>query len=290
MNPPTAQNRIVEPRAIDWRGYTWAGGSFDTAHRPYTALVEGTIQTPTHLVLVTLDGGAEHLEVDSACGHRYRGDDRRGAVSFVPAHCERRLRLRGVRSRWASVALRPELLDLVGQGDSGRATEIAPFTNLDDPLLAGLVAEFARLHALDGTLDPGWCDAMSLALAHTLARRYSRPDAAPPRRPYKLPAWQLRRIAEYVDARIDTEIRIADLAAVAGVSIGYLHRAFRASTGKTPLEFIHARRIRLAMRILATEPVSIADLAARVGFTSPSYFARTFRRLAGVNPSLFRKA
>lgn len=289
MDLSTQYVRRVEPLAVGWRGAAWAGGRFDTAHRPYTPLVEGEIRTPAHLLLVTLRGGAERLEVDSDCGHRYRGKERPGAVSFVPAHCGRRLHMRGVRSQWASVSLRPELLDMLSHDGSGRTLELGAFTNAEDPLLAGLVAEFERLHALDGALDPVWCDAISLALAHCLLRRHGRRQCAPSRHRHKLPGWQLRRLAEYVDAGIEGGIRILDMAEAAGMSAGHLHRAFRASTGLTPLEFVNARRVRRAMHILATETVPITEVAARVGFASQSHFARIFRRVAGMPPSAFRK-
>ncbi|HEY8369176.1 MAG TPA: AraC family transcriptional regulator [Thermodesulfobacteriota bacterium] len=278
--------RRVEPRAVDWRSFAWRTGIFDTGRRPYTDVVEGTIRTPDHLVLVTLRGGAARLEVDTDCDHTYAGPDYAGAVSFVPAHCERRLRLRGVRAEWASIALRPELVTAFGDG-----VDIAPFTNVDDPFIAGLVAEFARLHACDGRLDPTYCDAMSHALAAYLAGRYGRrTGSARRRRTWKLPPWRVRRIADYVEAHLGEEILVADLARLVGLSTGHLHRAFRETVGVTPLDYINERRVRRAIAILATERVTVADLALRVGFSSPSHFARTFRRVTGVTPSRYVRA
>lgn len=289
----TVHVRKVEPRAVGWRTLAWGNGVFDAGHRPPTNVVEGTIRIPYHLVLVTIDGGAERLEVTSACGHRYEGSDRRGAVSFVPAHCERQLKMSGVRSAWASISFRPELLDRAALDVAGGAgpLDVATFTNGEDPFVAGLVTEFARLHAEDGGLDPTYCDAMSWALAHYVARRYGGPSAGTGRRPRRLPTWRMRRIAEYVDAHVDRDIRIADLATLVGVSPGHLHRAFRATTGVTPLEFILRTRIRRAAQILVEEPVPpvpIVELALRVGFQSPSHFTRTFRRVTGSNPSSYR--
>jgi AraC family transcriptional regulator len=280
--------RKVEPLATDWRGCAWNGGRFDTAQRAYTPTVTGEIHVPHHLLLVTLRGGAERLEVDSDCGHRYRGSDRGGSVSFVPAHCARRMTLHGVQSRWASLALRPEVVDTIACDGAGRTLELGAFTNADDPLLAGMLSEFERVHALDGGLDPAWCDAMSLAIAHCLLRRHGyRVDF--PNRARRLPAWRLRKLAEYVDARLEDEIRVADLAVVAGMSVGHLHRSLRATSGSTPLRFIHARRIRRAMHLLATGERSVTEVAVSVGFTSVSHFARVFRQHAGMPPSVFRK-
>lgn len=270
--------RSVEPHADGWRSFAFRGGTFDSAQRPYTKAVSGTICMPDHLVLCTLRGGAERLTVTTDCGHRYVGSDRPGAVSFVPAHCERRLSLSGVQSKWASLALRPELL-----GEEGPALDFGPFTNVDDPFVASLLGEMERLLTVDGQLDPAYCETLSLALASYLSRRYGR--AAPVRPARKLSPWCIRRIDETIEAHIDRPILIDDLAALAGISAGYFHRAFRATTGMTPLEYIQERRIRRAIVLLASERASVAEIALRVGFLSPSHFTRTFRRVTGMIPS-----
>jgi hypothetical protein len=167
--------RKIDPPALDWRSCAWGNGAFDTARRPYNEAVEGTICTPHHLVLVTIGGGAEYLEVAAACGHNYVGNDRPGTVSFIPAHCERRFKLRGVRSEWVSIALNPGLFESDALGDTGRSLELASFTNIDDPFTASLAAELARLYTADGGLDRNYCDAMSWALAHHFVRRHGRP-------------------------------------------------------------------------------------------------------------------
>lgn len=278
-----AHIRKFEPLARGWRSFAWEYGVFDTAARPYTRQVEGLIHTPHHLILVTLDGGADHQEVTAACGHSFEGRDRAGAVSFVPAGCERRLKMRGVRSRWASLSLSPALFG-AGQADIGT------FTNAEDPFLSGLVAEFARLQHAEGRLDPAWCESMSLAAAQYLLRRYAgAPPPAGGTGSWKLPAWRLRRICDHLDAHIEEAIRISDLAGLVGLSPGHLHRAFRATTGRTPLAFINERRVQRAMQLLAKDSAPVAEVAYRVGFQNPSHFTRIFRRITGMNPSAYRE-
>jgi len=284
--------RDVNPPPADHRSFAWGGGVFDTARRSYTKYVEGTIHAPRHLVMVTLRGGARRHEIRTDCGHRYDGPDRPGAVSFLPAGCERRLRLHDVAWEWASISLAPEILEQA-MDDAGLAPSSAgglrPFSNAQDPFLFGLLQEFERLHTTDGGLDAAYCETMTFALARYLVRRYGQPRRAEPVRAATLPPWRLRRISDYVDAHLDEEIRISTLAALVGVSEGHLHRAFRTTIGQTPLQFINQRRIERAIRILATEPTSVADLALRVGFTSPSHFARIFRSVTGTNPSQYRR-
>lgn len=280
--------RNIAPLSTDRLSFAWDCGTFDSGARPYTEHVEGVICTSHHLVLVTLEGGAEHQHVHAACGHRYEGKDRKGVVSFVPAYCERWLTMRGVDARWASISLSPALFD----GEMGKASpiEISTFTNREDPFLSSLVAEVARLLEMEGGVQHAYCETMSAAMSVYLMHRYGQPGAIPLMAPSKLPAWRLRRIEDYVDQHIASDIRIAHLAELVGLSEGHFHRAFRETTGKTPLAYINEMRIQRAMHILANEIAPITDVALRVGFPNASHFTRTFRRYAGVNPSYFRGA
>lgn len=273
-----AHTRIFEPEAAELRSFSWKGGRFDTGRRAFTEEVSGMIRTPHHVVLVTLGGGARHIEVSTDCGHSFSGPDSPGAVSFVPAHCERRARMLGVDAHWASITLPAE-----NSHDS-----IAPFTNQNDDFLKGVVAEMTRLIFTDGSLDTAYCETMADAACQYISLRYGK--QAPVSRAWKLAPWQIRRIADYVDANIERQIAIADIAEELGLSTGHLHRAFRATTGSTPLEFIQRARMKRAVSILAEERLPIAELALRVGFESPSRFARCFRRFTGINPSKFGRA
>lgn len=292
MTDPASYERRMDPPAADWRHLAWSNGAFDTGRRPRTAAAEGVFRTQQHLVIVTLRGGALHQEVKSECGHRFAGADRAGAVSFVPAHCGRELKLSGIESEWASLALEPALLSDETMGDvtpgNARSLDHATFSNTEDRFLAGVAERFSHLETLDGGLDPLWCEEMALVTTRYLLGRYGKLSAAAAARPWRLPPWRLRRIAEHIDANLEKGIRIADLAAEIGVSAGYLHRAYRDSTGQTPLAFVNERRIRRAQHILEREAVSMAEIALRVGFQSPSHFTRTFQAATGITPTRYR--
>jgi AraC family transcriptional regulator len=278
--------RRVEPLSTEWRSFQWSGGAFDTARRSMTGRVEGIICVPQHLIMVTLKGGAEYQEVEASCGHRYVGSDHAGTVSFVPAHCRRHLKLRGVAAEWASISIDPALLEQDTPSRTG-ALDHAAFTNTSDDFLRAAVVELARLHRLDDGLDPLYCDALSRAMANYLLRRYARSPARG-NETRALPRWKLRRVFDYIDTNLHLELRIADLASIAGVTPGHFHRAFRTATGRTPLAFITERRVRAAMPLLAERDVSVAEACVRVGFVSPAHFTRVFRNATGMNPSEYR--
>ena len=244
-------------------------------------MVEGPIRLPQYLVLATLQGGARTLSVRAECGHRYQGPEHAGAVSIVIPNCERRLQLTGVRAQWASLAIDADAF----AGTVGRTCS----SNITDPFLFALLSEMERLHAQDGLLDASYCEAMSFAAVQHLQHCHFATGAVTRQRDFGLPRWQLRRIEEYVESNLDRAIRIADLARIGGYSTAHFHRAFRRTCGMTPLEFVNHRRIRRAAAILQAEPaLTMAELAERVGYTSPNYFARLFRRLVGVGPARYR--
>ena len=281
--------RRFEPLSVDWRTAACTGGTLDMARRPLTDAVEGTICTPHVLVLATLEGGADRLEVRSACGQRFTGIDRSGTVSLVPANCERLIRLQRVHTRWISLAIDVDFL--AGIGGNAPASEIRhSHTHIDDPFLFSMLAELGREFLRDGELERSYADAMLTCAAHHVHRRYVMPEWNPtPASSAKLSRWQVVRVEEYVEAHLDGELRVGTLATLLGVSEGHFHRAFESTCGVTPLAFINQRRIRRAIRLIHVEPeLPTIELAIRVGYTSPSYFARLFRQVVGISPSVYR--
>jgi AraC family transcriptional regulator len=284
MNGPILTSvRRVEPLASGWRTSIWHGGRFDSAGRGFTRTVEGTIRLPQYLVLATLQGGADELRVRADCGHRFQGPERTGAISLVPPHCERRLRLVGVRARWASIAIDAEAF-----GPDTRLSHC--FSNVEDPFIFGALQELDRLQHADGCIDASYGEAMSAALARYVHRRYGGPTREPDRIS-PLSPWQLSKVEQYVEAHLAAPVRLADLARLTGYSEGHFHRAFRRARGVTPLEYVNHRRVQRAERLLRHEPeLRVLELAERVGYTSAGYFARVFRRLKGVTPSKWSRS
>ena len=182
-------------------------------------------------------------------------------MSFVPAGCGRRFSMRDVQAEWASISLRPDLLrDATAGLHDGRSVEVPTFTNVHDPFISSLVAEFVRLRVHD-QLHPEYCDIMARALAQHLISRHGTAHPMTRRAHQRLPAWRVRRITEYVEAHLDRPIQVADLAAVVGLSTGHFHRAWRATVGLTPLEFINQRRIERAQHLLAADGMPIVELS-----------------------------
>jgi AraC family transcriptional regulator len=99
----------------------------------------------------------------------------------------------------------------------------------------------------------------------------------------------LRRVRAYIDAHIGARISLEELARQAGVSRFHFARQFRLSTGKSPMEYLRQVRIERSKSILQTRDTSIAEIAARLGFSDQSHFTRIFGRLVGVPPGSYAR-
>ncbi|WP_350275997.1 AraC family transcriptional regulator [Kribbella sp. HUAS MG21] len=75
---------------------------------------------------------------------------------------------------------------------------------------------------------------------------------------------------------------------LAGVSAAHLSRSMRAAYGVTPTTFVTDLRLEHAASLLAATNTTIADVAARCGFSSQSYFTRCFTAAHALTPREFR--
>jgi AraC family transcriptional regulator len=145
----------------------------------------------------------------------------------------------------------------------------------------GLVAELAEPKDLLPLFTEGW--AMQ-ALAH-VAR--SAP-MTPPRGlayPSGLAPWQLRRAREMLRGYSELE----DAARACRLSVGHFSRAFKASTGLPPHQWLMLERVAMAEDLLAKSSTPLVHVAGLCGFADQSHFCRVFARIKGCSPGAWRR-
>ena len=134
---------------------------------------------------------------------------------------------------------------------------------------------------------------MANSLAARLLHGYSSlsvvRSAASPRRP-RLEQRRLQRVLDFIEAHIESDITVAQLAATARLSEFHFSRAFTATTGSSPYRFVAERRMNHARWLLAETDRSLADIADACHFSSPGNFSRAFHRATGTTPAKFRQA
>lgn len=82
---------------------------------------------------------------------------------------------------------------------------------------------------------------------------------------------------------------IASIAQELNIGYSKFRKLFKAYTGMSPGEFRMQHKIRRAMDLLIGKPESVKEVAYELGFESPQYFIRIFKKKAGMTPSEYRK-
>jgi len=103
-------------------------------------------------------------------------------------------------------------------------------------------------------------------------------------------AWQKRRLTAYIDAHLTQSIRVADLAALLGLSESYFGRAFRCTFGTSAHEYVTRRRIEVAQSLMLRSREPLSAIALDSGLSDQSHFTRVFRRIVGETPYVWRRA
>ncbi len=104
-----------------------------------------------------------------------------------------------------------------------------------------------------------------------------------------LPKWRLRRVVDYVDAKLGGTITLANLAGEAGLTPMYFAAQFRAAMGMRPHDYVLQRRIELAQQRLATTSDRLVEIALDVGFQTQAHFTTVFKRFSGTTPHRWRE-
>lgn len=109
-------------------------------------------------------------------------------------------------------------------------------------------------------------------------------------RPGGLVAWQVNRLKTYIDDKLNSSIRSADLAELVRLSTGHFHRAFRNAFGESPIAYVIKQRVRRAQKLMLSDSrVSLSQVALECGMCDQAHFSRTFRRVVGTTPSAWRR-
>lgn len=100
----------------------------------------------------------------------------------------------------------------------------------------------------------------------------------------------MARVRTLIEQNIDNpDFNVEEFGRSVGMSHAQLYRKIKALTDYSPNEYVRVTRLRQAAVLLSSSELTIAEAAYRVGFSSPSYFAKCFRRLYGETPADYQK-
>jgi AraC-like DNA-binding protein len=94
----------------------------------------------------------------------------------------------------------------------------------------------------------------------------------------------------WLEARHTDEFDLGQLADELHLSKYYISRVFREETGSSITEYLTARRIMQACRLLETTALTVEQIGAEVGLPNTSHFILTFKKAVGLTPLKYRQA
>jgi len=228
----------------------------------------------------------------------------------VPAAALRRLRAAHARgARVISVCTGAFVLAAAGLLDGRRATTHWRYAGLLASSFPAVEVDPAVLYVDHGTIatSAGLAAGIDLCL-HLVARDLGADRAAAVARNMVVPPHRRGGQAQFVEAlsathegtglaevldfmtvRCAEPLTLADLARRAAMSPRTFTRHFRAQTGVSPKQWLLARRLEAARRLLESSDLSVAEIAVRTGFGTPLALRQQFTRVLRTTPTAYRR-
>ncbi len=210
----------------------------------------------------------------------------------------------GFKTRLVSISFMPEFV--YGSGSpSCDYTFLIPFyakreghphvLHATDPLAGPVYLALTELldryfRSRDVPYAQAGCKVSFLQILYQLTRRFQASEVL--RSEYlqhRQQAERLARLFEYVRENYAERISVGHATQMVHMSQAQFMKVFKKVSGMTFVAHVTRVRIMNALRLLRETDLTIAEIAARCGFSDQSYFDRRFRQAFGRSPRQFRK-
>ncbi len=104
-----------------------------------------------------------------------------------------------------------------------------------------------------------------------------------------VPQWLKSTVEKMHDKEQFSESALENMVTLSAKSQEYLTRATQRYYGKTPMQIINEIRLNFAKKQLEMTNYSVTDIAFEAGYSSPSLFIKTFKKLTSFTPKSYRK-
>jgi len=272
----------------DLKWHLWDGVVADLWDVSCGDRAEGYYVSPDPRLFVALDvDGDGAFFVEGAKGELSRHDQAL-SMAYIPAGVPIRGRVEGLR-RIRHLDLHFDVATLTrrfGRSLDRETLQMSRFQFRDEriAMLAGLIAaECSSDQPLHDLYGEGLLNALFASLFQIDPPRTARRRSSLSRR-------KLRLVTDYIDAHCLDRIRLADLAALTGLSETAMSHAFKAATGVPPHRWQMQARIGRAKAMMAHDAASLADIAEATGFFDQTHLTRVFKAVVGVTPGAWMKS
>lgn len=119
-----------------------------------------------------------------------------------------------------------------------------------------------------------------ILIGHILTENMLKPDTAE----------ALTKAVTYINENLDKDLSIKQISRNTNISKSVLYSKFHSRFNCTIGEYINKKRIDMSVDLLLKTSLSIEEISQKCGFSSASYFTKTFKQQMGITPLKFKKA
>jgi AraC family transcriptional regulator len=177
----------------------------------------------------------------------------------------------------------------MAQSLEGTSIELIPHFATADPLVHQIGLALKRALEEAGPTSCLYAETLTTTLIVHLAQYYSAQPFVLPNYTGGLAQAKLQQVIDYIQAYLDRDLSLKELAAIAQISPHYFSQLFKQSTGLSPHQYVIRCRIERVQTLLKESKLSLTEIAEIVGFVDQSHLHRHFKRLIGITPKSFRQ-
>ena len=97
-----------------------------------------------------------------------------------------------------------------------------------------------------------------------------------------------KKILDFIKINFSNSLSLESLAKEVGISTHHFSRVFKATVGKSPMQFVMAYRVEQAKKLLFNKELNLVDIAQQCGFSDQAHFSRVFKARYGKPTKSFR--
>mgnify|MGYP001794852347 CR=1 FL=1 len=284
--------------ANQWSENSSSQFSISTTPRPKNIILEHLQNTAGegsycndagHTIFISLASRPiEYVQVQD--GKTHTGLYQRGEILISPVNTPLYVRWSG-NENCLQIRITEEFLQSIAQKTLNQnldRLELLPEFQIRDAQIEAIAMMLFTEHQQERFNDEFYLDSLTNVLAVNLLRNHT---ASKPKLPiYQggLPPRQLGQVLDYIDAYLDRNIKLADLAQLLDMSPFHFSRLFKQSIGMTPHQYLSQQRVGRAKQLLKQTDRLIIDIALECGFSSHSHLSKQFRQVTGITPKAYR--
>lgn len=99
----------------------------------------------------------------------------------------------------------------------------------------------------------------------------------------------VKKACDFINENYTNDISLENVANYIGLNASYFSKLFKDATGITFVKYLEKQRMEEAIKLIRNTNMMISEIGIKVGYNSPNYFSRVFKRFTGLTPDNYRQ-